>query len=82
VEEALRAAVSGMASCAVANRQDVAVLAIVRSDGVVAIARPADGNTGDGSVAQCMANRFAARRGVTHGASGIVTFSTHVSRRR
>ncbi|MFO0604538.1 MAG: hypothetical protein U0324_15255 [Polyangiales bacterium] len=38
------------------------MLAIVRPDGAVPIARPADDNDGDPDVAQCVANRFAAQR--------------------
>jgi len=81
VEEALRAAAPGMAGCASDSDEDVEVLAIVRPDGAVPIARPADDNDGDADVAQCVANRFAAQRVASGGGSGVVTFRAHVPAR-
>jgi serine/threonine-protein kinase len=81
VERALRAATPAMDRCRVATAQTVTVLAIVQSNGRVVINRPADENTGDPSVAQCVGNRFASQTIDAAGSGGIVTFTAHLAAR-
>lgn len=62
--------------------QQVRVLAIVNEDGRIAIARPAEDNTGDEEVARCVANRFRAMSPIdTGGTDGIVMFSVDLAPR-
>jgi hypothetical protein len=81
LEDALNDARDSMDRCRTNTPQSVTVLAIVQPNGRVPIARPADENTGDVNVAQCVANRLRSMRVARAGGSGIVRVTVRLMAR-
>lgn len=83
VRDALERARPAMDACRRPGRVErVSVLAIVSDDGTIPIVRPADDNTGDTEVANCVAGRFRDQAPIrTPGGSGIVTFTVTLAAR-